>query len=274
MPASEVTFQMLSADKGSQPRYVDVVLTVTRASDYSRRSGWKAVMSIRDQGKKKRVYGAWRLTIVDAALSLLVRYASRIRESEKPRLMNAVAAIQERRAANLPTRAMGSQPIQASDPAPQPRTASGSESPAPSQASCPENAVCCVHQIYGLFGDDKPMSKLFQTSNRMWKEVAAGMGAQYVPPVGMPPKWNPWSSNDILSFGTCTVACDTQLCVPTSAAWLFFTTTVGCMLTWISCQTVLGMRRQHWQCLVCRCVPTGPGSQPRQPANQGRRAHN
>jgi hypothetical protein len=36
-----------------------------------------------------------------------------------------------------------------------------------------------VHQIYGLFGDDKPMSNLFQTSNKMWKEVAAGMGAQY-----------------------------------------------------------------------------------------------
>ena len=180
MPASDeaVPFQMLS-DKGSQPSSVDAVLTVTRASDYSRRSGWKAVMSFRDQGKRKRTFGALRFIIVDAVQELLDRFVLRLSKSEMLRLQNVAAAIQERRAANLPTCAMGSQPRQASDPAPQPRNASGSESRAPSQASCPENAVCYVHQNFGLFGDDKPMSNFFQTSNRMWKEVAAGMGEQY-----------------------------------------------------------------------------------------------
>ena len=185
--------------------------------------------------------------------------------------MNVAAAIQERRAANLPTRAMGSQPIQASDPAPQPRTASGSESPAPSQASCPENAVCCVHQIYGLFGDDKPMSKLFQTSNRMWKEVAAGMGAQY----------HLWNAAEVESLVKQRYPEFWDMyrgvrypIMRADIGRLVVLHNYGGMLTWISCQTVLGMRRQHWQCLVCRCFPTGPGSQPRQPANQGRRVHN
>ena len=33
--------------------------------------------------------------------------------------------------------------------------------------------------MYGLVGDDKPMSHLFESSHRRWSEVAAGMGAAY-----------------------------------------------------------------------------------------------
>ena len=53
------------------------------------------------------------------------------------------------------------------------------KSGAPSQAHRRESCVQHVHQIYGLFGDDKPMSDLFLTSQQKWSEVAKGMGAQY-----------------------------------------------------------------------------------------------
>ena len=43
----------------------------------------------------------------------------------------------------------------------------------------PQKGVGFVHQVYGLFGDDKPLSQLFQTSNRKWTEVAANIGAEY-----------------------------------------------------------------------------------------------
>ncbi len=51
---------------------------------------------------------------------------------------------------------------------------------ASSQAS--RSAADCVgfiHQIYGLFGDGKPMSDLFERSQRCWCAVALGMSAQY-----------------------------------------------------------------------------------------------
>ena len=37
----------------------------------------------------------------------------------------------------------------------------------------------CVHQIYGVFGDGKPMDQVFKASQQAWKTCAARMGAQY-----------------------------------------------------------------------------------------------
>ena len=36
-----------------------------------------------------------------------------------------------------------------------------------------------VHQVYGVFGDNKPMSSLFETSQSRWKDVARSMSAHY-----------------------------------------------------------------------------------------------
>ena len=41
------------------------------------------------------------------------------------------------------------------------------------------NGVKIVHQVYGLFGDGKPMSLLFVECQRKWKTVAEGMSAHY-----------------------------------------------------------------------------------------------
>ena len=77
--------------------------------------------------------------------------------------------MQARHTENVLPSAIGSQPNNASEPAPL----------APSQASGRDSHVYFVHQMYGLFGDDKPMSDLFQSSHRMWSYVAEINGAAY-----------------------------------------------------------------------------------------------
>jgi len=52
------------------------------------------------------------------------------------------------------------------------------------------SGVYCVHQIYGIFGDGKPMNAMFQKSTSMWKHVAAGMNAHY----------HMWDANELESL--------------------------------------------------------------------------
>ena len=42
-----------------------------------------------------------------------------------------------------------------------------------------ENGIQWVHQIYGLFGDNEPMSDLFASNMKKWQALAAKMGAAY-----------------------------------------------------------------------------------------------
>ena len=169
MPGSDdqVRFKVVSAG-GSQPGYSDAVLTVSSAVAGSGRSGWRAVMSMRDNsnGAVERAYGTWRLTIVDAVDVLLQRFVMRIKATDMTRIQNAAADMQTRRAGNLPTRGSGSQPSRGVDIF-------------PTQTPCSGEPVSCVHQIYGLFGDGQQMSSMFQRSSTAWMECAEHMGVPY-----------------------------------------------------------------------------------------------
>ena len=172
-----VRFEMLP-DSGSQPRSLDAVLTVCRAP-LGLFYGWKALITFTFNGRATRLFGASKSTIVEAVDSMIQKHSHRIRQTEARRLLDAAAAMQARRTANLGTSASGSQPRSASEPTSLTDTILGRPSWARIQAHRRETCVQYVHQMYGLFGDDKPMSDLFLTSQRMWSEVAAGMGAQY-----------------------------------------------------------------------------------------------
>ena len=101
---------------------------------------------------------------------------SQDRQTEARRIEKVVSSMQARRSGYICSRPCGSPPISVAGSEP---SQSPAVSPAPSQVSRKGNAVHFVHQIYGLFGDGKPMSALFQESHRRWSDVAAGMGAQY-----------------------------------------------------------------------------------------------
>ena len=158
-----VRFEMLP-DSGSQPRSLDAVLTVYRAQSQHvthKNDGWKALITFTLNGRVTRLFGAWRSTIVEAVDSMIQKHSHRIRQTEARRLLDAAAAMQARRTANLGTSGSGSQPRSASEPASLTDTILGPPSWAPIQARRRETCVQYVHQMYGLFGDDKPMSDLF-----------------------------------------------------------------------------------------------------------------
>ena len=83
--------------------------------------------------------------------------------------------MQARRTANLRTSGTPSQPSLA----PQPTSRSLSIQSL-REVHRREGCVPYIHQIYGLFGDGKPMSDLFITSRDMWTRVAEGIGAKYI----------------------------------------------------------------------------------------------
>ena len=173
-------FEMLSGS-GSQPSSREAVMNVCRAQSQHAHSqhGWKAYISLSLANRSNRLFGAWRSTIVEAVDSLLQKHSHRIAQTEVRRVLEGAAAMQARRTANLCTSVSGYLPRSASETTLLTVTALGRPSCARIQALRRETCVHYVHQMYGLFGDDKPMSDLFQTSQRMWSEVAAGMGAKY-----------------------------------------------------------------------------------------------
>lgn len=137
-------------------------LTLTHSRYFNGQYGWKAVIRVR--GDSKRIFGLWRYSMVVAAEVALERIVHRISDTEKSRILQRVADME----AGRPS-VMDSQPKDASEPM----------APALSQANGRRNGVHAVHQIYGLFRDDEPMSPLFQSSHRGWSDVAASMGADY-----------------------------------------------------------------------------------------------
>jgi hypothetical protein len=117
----------------------------------------------------KRLFGAWKASIVEATAVVLEKYSTRISRAEGVRIQKAAASMQARRTGRVLTQTTRPPASNASDPA----------SPAPSQAGGREKAVQYVHQLCGLFGDGNNMSPLFESSQRKWGEVAARMGATY-----------------------------------------------------------------------------------------------
>ena len=145
----------------------DATLTVTRSQNWKGADGWKAVARV--DGEEKREWGKARTSIIEAVRSFTHDRSHRIRESQRHELMQHASAMHLRRGSP------GSQPSS---------VASGQsvvQSPAAdSQCDLLHNGVQIVHQIYGLFGDNKPMSILFEDSHKCWQEVAECMSARYI----------------------------------------------------------------------------------------------
>ena len=149
-------------------RDVYAVLTVVRANERGQgRPGWKAVVKVAD----KRYWGAYRLSVVEAVDVMVQRHIRKISQSEVERIGKLCVAMQARR-----TGAMVSCGYVCSGYQP---SSKDSVATAISQAAPSSNGVYYVHQIYGLFGDNEPMSTLFQKSKSMWSDVAKGMGAEH-----------------------------------------------------------------------------------------------
>ena len=123
--------------------------------------------------KKKRYFGAWRSSISEAASSHLQTHSHRISDTEQEHLLKRVAGMQMRRTAwahACPTSVQAEAPSQGGD---------GADNVAPSQGICRNNGIKFVHQIYGIFKDDKPMSTLFTENQKCWQAVTASMSAHY-----------------------------------------------------------------------------------------------
>ena len=165
MPVSNeaVEFKMRSNN-----RDVDAVLTVVHANERGQgRPGWKAVLRV----DGKRYWGAYRMSVVEAVDVMVQKNILKISQSEVERIGKLCAAMNARRTGGMVSRGYvcsGYQPI-----------CKDSGATAISQAAPSSNGVYYVHQIYGLFGDNKPMSTLFQKSKSMWCDVAKGMGAEH-----------------------------------------------------------------------------------------------
>ena len=154
-----VAFKMLQ--HGQQ---VSALMTVTKSRGYKARNGWKAHIIVAGT----RHFGSWRHSITEAVSCQIRKHMSTISNDEIDRIQKVASQIQARRTDTVASR-MGSPWAHLENFA----------AAACSQAPPQTNGVYCVHQIYGIFGDGKPMSPLFQKSSDMWKAVAKNMGAHY-----------------------------------------------------------------------------------------------
>ena len=153
-------------------REEDAVLTVVCANERGHgHPGWKAVVKVAG----KRYWGAYRISIVEAADFMVQKHIRKISQSEVERIGKLCVAMQARRKGGMVSCGYvcsGYQPNAINCYQPSVATTN-------SQAAAARNGVYYVHQIYGLFGDNKPMSTLFQKSKSMWSDVAKGMGGEH-----------------------------------------------------------------------------------------------
>jgi len=176
MSTSAGPFKMM-VGKGSKAREVTAVLGVCRSKSQhatNPQDGWKAHIAFPGDSKL-RFYGSWRETITDTVNAILEKHSHSITEAEVLRLSKLAAVLQSSLSSNLATSGSSSQPNNAAATASPSITTDMALSQEKHRVTC----VSYVHQIYGLFGDDKPMSELFQKSQTMWRGVAAHMGAKY-----------------------------------------------------------------------------------------------
>ena len=169
-----VLFAMHSGPVGRRVE-AKAVLSATQSKGFNGKPGWRAV--IRIHGVKQRIFGSWRESFVESVRACLHTYGHRVSASEQYRLLTLAPDLQARR-----TAALSQAPVDVSTPG-EVSTAALSQAPvdahAPSQGHGRQNAVRLVHQVYGIFRDDKPMSVLFEASHKQWKEVATLMSAHY-----------------------------------------------------------------------------------------------
>ena len=119
---------------------------------------WRAVLRV--VGEQGRYFGTRRSSAVESTEELLDRVSARMSDEERSRILAVVLDFHERGSfsAACPERIRGSQPS---------KIAGSSE------------CVSLIHQMFGIFRDDKPMSRLFENSLRRWRQVAQQMGAKH-----------------------------------------------------------------------------------------------
>ena len=108
---------------------------------------------LRVAGEDDRYFGTRRSTAVESTEDLLDRMSDRLSDEERSRILAVVRDFDQRRSFSVPSpgRIRGSQP----------------------------RCVLLVHQIFGVFRDNKPMSRLCQNSLRRWRQVAQQMGGRH-----------------------------------------------------------------------------------------------
>ena len=176
MSSSAEQFEMM-VGIGPTACKVTAVLRVVRSKSQHAdpEDGWKAHIAIPGNSKQPRLFGNWRNTITDTVNALLEKHSHNITKAEVLRLSKLAVVLQSRLSFNLVTSGSSSQPNTAVATASLSITKFVPLSQEKQRGTC----VYYVHQIYGLVGDDTPMSELFQKSQKMWRDVAASMGATY-----------------------------------------------------------------------------------------------
>ena len=164
--AEAVIFELQSGKRGNSGSRKGV-LTVTRNTNSAGKLGWKAV--INDKDADTRFFGCWRPTIVGAVSSHLRSVAHRVDQSEQDRIFTVAEDMQTRRSRSLDQN-------DCVELSPQAQLVSAS----PLRQVLPQrNGVRIIHQVYGVFGDGKCMSALFQASHKSWKDLATRMSVHY-----------------------------------------------------------------------------------------------
>ena len=104
-------------------------------------------VNVRVTGEGTRYWGTRNLDAVESARNLLSRISDRISAAELKRVLEVV----------------------------QDAPGSSTRGSQPSSSPC----VSIIHQIYGVFRDGKPMSRLFENSLQRWRHLAKQMGARH-----------------------------------------------------------------------------------------------
>ena len=177
MATSAGPFEM-TVKIGSKAIKVTAVLGVSHCKSQhatNPQDGWRACISFPGTSGHPRLFGVQRNTITETTNSLLDKYSHRITKAEVLRLSKLAAVLQSCLPSSLVTSGSSSQPNNAAA-AP---SLSIINDMALSQEKQRKTCVHYVHQVYGLFGDDTPMSELFRKSQKMWRGVAGNIGARY-----------------------------------------------------------------------------------------------
>ena len=135
--------------------------------------GWKAVLSC--PIFEKRQYGCWRTSISAAVENILKKVRDSVPDKQFKEARARALELQARNDRHLPSGR--DEPMHGAGGSVATSEATGDQ---PRPADQHGKPVQFVHQIYGLFGDKKPMSEEFQASMRAWSGCAVCMGATYI----------------------------------------------------------------------------------------------
>ena len=156
---------------GSQPSSTGTI----RVIKTKWKEGFRATFTYNGHSYNRK-YGGAKPTPHEAAMSLLTSLEDKCAAGEKERITQALNVQLMGPSTNgMMTISKDSECDQGSQPVPKHDGAT----PGPSTCEACEDLIAFVHQVYGLYGDGKPKSPLFEESRRRWELVALQNGAYY-----------------------------------------------------------------------------------------------